>query len=404
MTRASQLKKHPKTRLPVWMAGGIILMAAGLLLGAVEIGLRLGGYGAVRLRAQFPQTYAQVRELQCIYADIGARAVREAGTVLYRYKPVTTALYSINSLGIRAQEVPPTRPPCAFRVMVMGGSTVWGPRVADNATIPQRLEVRLRAALSAHHVEVYNCGVEGFLFQQEAALAQRLAERIQPNLVIFYHGANDVRSAFLYGYQRLSPFEHDSETYFARGRQRGMLHRVRGAIMTSRLAQLARDVRSRLMQWIRPARNATTFERSPRTLLSPQQKEQRQADLVAGYVSDKAAVEAFFAQRGVPVLFLLQPRLATKAIKTDLEREYERDFEAANPGFADFVAATYSALQDQLPDVVDLSGIFDAEQGEIYWDVVHVNPKGNDIAAEAIFHVVEDKGLLSHRRRKSSAW
>jgi lysophospholipase L1-like esterase len=377
-------------------------MAAGGLLGAIEIGLRLGGYGDSRLRAQFPQTHEHVRELQCIYADLGARAVREAGTVLYRYKPVTTALYSINSLGIRAQDVPSSRPPCAFRVMVMGGSTVWGPRVADNATIPQRLEVRLRAALSAHHVEVYNCGVEGFLFQQEVALAQRLADRIQPNLVIFYHGANDVRSAFLYGYQRLTPFEEDSETYFARGRQRGMTSRVWDAIMASRLARLARDVRRSIMQWVGPAKGATSSERPPRTMLSHRQKQQRRNELVAGYASDKAAVEAFFAKRGVPVLFLLQPRLATKGTKTELEREYEQDFEAANPGFADFVAATYSALQDQWPDVVDLSGIFDAEEGEIYWDVVHVNPKGNDIAAEAIFHVLEDKGLLAHRRRKGA--
>jgi lysophospholipase L1-like esterase len=96
---------------------------------------------------------------------------------------------TVNSHGLRGDEIPPKRPD-DFRILAMGGSTTWGHKVDDDETWPVQLERRLREGGSAN-VQVLNGGVSGWGLEQiRLALAHRYLAALEPDLVLIFSGWN----------------------------------------------------------------------------------------------------------------------------------------------------------------------------------------------------------------------
>lgn len=105
----------------------------------------------------------------------------------YRNKRV-----SINSLGLRGEEITRQKPPNVYRVVCVGGSTTFGIYVKDAYTYPLFLEGELRRRLEADQIQVVNSGL---VCATSAESLHRMFTEIlplDPDMIVIYHGINDV--------------------------------------------------------------------------------------------------------------------------------------------------------------------------------------------------------------------
>ncbi len=99
---------------------------------------------------------------------------------------------NINSYGLRGPE--PREPKPATRIWVLGGSSSYDVHAPDDAsTWPARLEAGLLG--SGHDVEVLNGGRPGEVLMGSWDQLLEHRQALQPDVVILYHGPNDIRQA-----------------------------------------------------------------------------------------------------------------------------------------------------------------------------------------------------------------
>ena len=108
-------------------------------------------------------------------------------------KPFKGDHINIEKNGLR-RTVNLIRQPAQHRILVLGGSTVWGWGVRDAATIPSYM-----SQYFAQHnfpIEVVNLGQLGYVNMQNliTLLMHHLLDK--PSLVIFYEGLNDVLTSY----------------------------------------------------------------------------------------------------------------------------------------------------------------------------------------------------------------
>lgn len=106
-----------------------------------------------------------------------------------RYRGPATS----NSHGFRGPEISEPKPEGRTRVVCLGGSTTYGYAVDDDATYPVRLQQALAAARPGLDVEVINAGLESYTLLESLANLKHYVLPLQPDVVVVYHGANDVR-------------------------------------------------------------------------------------------------------------------------------------------------------------------------------------------------------------------
>lgn len=101
-----------------------------------------------------------------------------------------------NALGFRGPETTWEKPPGTYRVLCLGGSSVYGIGPSSDATNwPTRLEMHLNEAKPAKRVEVINGGCQGYSsFEMSINLALR-GVSLSPDLVLCYEAINDMRCA-----------------------------------------------------------------------------------------------------------------------------------------------------------------------------------------------------------------
>jgi len=99
-----------------------------------------------------------------------------------------------NSLGFRGDEVALAKAPGTYRIVCVGGSTVYDTEIEDyHASFPAQLQVCLREG-GHPEVEVVNGGVGGYTsFETLVDVAMRVLE-LAPDLLVIYHNSNDVHA------------------------------------------------------------------------------------------------------------------------------------------------------------------------------------------------------------------
>lgn len=102
---------------------------------------------------------------------------------------------AVNSLGFRGPELAPAKGPNTLRVWCAGGSTTFDICVSrDEAAWPAQLQRALAAASPGVKVEVINAGVPGEVLATNLRDFNRLADRLQPDVLVIYQGPNDLRN------------------------------------------------------------------------------------------------------------------------------------------------------------------------------------------------------------------
>jgi hypothetical protein len=97
-----------------------------------------------------------------------------------------------NAFGFRGRDVPETKKPGAFRVLLLGDSQGFGWGVREESTIAAVLEAGLTRDLGGRTpVEVLNAAVTGYGTDQELLLFRRWGRRLTPDVVLVVYYEND---------------------------------------------------------------------------------------------------------------------------------------------------------------------------------------------------------------------
>ena len=123
--------------------------------------------------------------------------------VYFRQKPFRGKTITIDDDGLRTTWQSPRSPRDrgerrSVKILMLGGSSLWGFGARDDQTIPSLLARSLHE--KGWRVELKNLAEIGYVSTQEViALTRELQAGYRPDLVIFYDGVNDTTSALLEG-------------------------------------------------------------------------------------------------------------------------------------------------------------------------------------------------------------
>ncbi len=181
------------------------LLVAGLLLS-----LPLAE-GAVRLRARLQRV--SVEEARRRYLGRGStdpaflphpslgRALRPGACFVHRNYLDLEVPWRINALGYRGEEIALPKPPGRTRVLCLGASTTFCGENPDGKTYPDVLGRRLREARPDLDVEAVNAGVPAYTSVETVIDFSLRGQTLEPDLVVLYHGVNDVNAALAPGFR-----------------------------------------------------------------------------------------------------------------------------------------------------------------------------------------------------------
>jgi len=183
----------------------------------VAFGEQLQGARLAKLTQQFA-LIALMIVLPLLFLEIGLRvyfgvfgseqqrisylySVDEALALTNRYIGLPYVNYGLapdysqhNSLGYRGGEFEIPKPEETYRIFTLGGSTTYGTGVATDETYPAQLQQILRDEYGYMNVEVVNAGVESYASHDSLANLTYHVLDHEPDMVIVYHGINDVRA------------------------------------------------------------------------------------------------------------------------------------------------------------------------------------------------------------------
>jgi lysophospholipase L1-like esterase len=261
----------------------------------------------------------------------------------------------VNSAGLRGADAaePRTRP----RLLVLGDSIAWGLELADDATIPARLEARL--AERGYAVEVLNAGVSGYGTVQEARRLEVLAPRLEPEHVLLLVCVNDFDPPDL--------LPEGIVRYAHRNAADGALQRVHGAVKSPAVHRLLMS-RSHLYRLLHGAL-------AQRRGGGAGGEEPAREPTLAGVLAGLDRIAAVAAQRGIDVTVAVLPFLDGPETNAPHLVRYEAVLAAARArGF----------------DTVDLVPVLlgELERGSgplaLPDDRIHPNAAGADLIARTI--------------------
>jgi lysophospholipase L1-like esterase len=98
---------------------------------------------------------------------------------------------SINSLGMRGQEIKLQKAPGQIRILAVGDSFTFGYGVSDRDTFPEELNQLLKKNFPSQDIQVLNLGVSGYGSADEALVIKHKAAAYSPDLVIIGYVLND---------------------------------------------------------------------------------------------------------------------------------------------------------------------------------------------------------------------
>jgi hypothetical protein len=345
--------------LPGGWITGIILSVVSLLMALLllEVGIRCLGLAPELTVLEIEKPY-------------GTFSWSENPVLRYEPKRGSTG---INSEGLRDREFSRVKPAGTRRIAVLGDSIAFG-FCNDGAAIPvenvfaKQLEVLLNQGSPRSQVEVINFAVSGYNTAQEAEMLRSKALKFDPDLIIVAVCLNDTWDA-----------SAELVAFKARGVQAtkiGGSDSIRNALGTT-LHGLAFRY-SHFFRWLE-LRLASQFS------LEARNESSKGSDVMlkgfsrirkdAGNIPVLAVIFPLFDGFGTYRHTDIHQRITTKAKST---------------GFG--VLDLLSSYQRYSLAGADLQGVCNRE---------HPNELGHKVAAEEIFRVIQDSGVLSSEEESS---
>ena len=102
---------------------------------------------------------------------------------------------TINNLGFRGEEFSLEKLEGVYRIVMLGGSTMFGHgATSDQTTIPGYVQELFQNYNNEYQIEIINGGVQGADSNYEVKIIENKIMNYSPDMVIVYDGWNDLRA------------------------------------------------------------------------------------------------------------------------------------------------------------------------------------------------------------------
>jgi lysophospholipase L1-like esterase len=315
-------------------------------------------------------------------------------TVYQNFPSQHTATFNINSRGLRdGEDVEKDLRP---KVIFLGGSATFGYGAKTDAdTIPAIVQ----QSIESHHI--INGGVIGFLSGQELTYLVTDLIDYKPAVVVAYDGWNDVfegtnspaRAGTRLGLNNNFYFMEDelANNYRAQVSPLSSLSRFFGTLSGKSL------VLQRFNQAIANRRKRGTT-RTIRNLPATNQQDLLNS-IVATYVNNVRKMALFTRASGAEFLVVFQLEVGQRANLTAEEREIMNTWTIGDSTYNDLLPALYRDFLTQVKPLLTREGVtwvdanesplYQADPQTLFFDPVHTNRHGNEIAAQFIIEKLQ---------------
>lgn len=368
----------------VGTAGVLALFFGAVALVLVDLlyGLRTrGGFSGDLQSIPYYASKEWTAQFMADQDRISSSKTRYKPFVIWQRPPYASATVNVDDAGRRV--VPGAA--CgegAIRIFFFGGSTMWGTSAPDEGTIPACF-LRIADPHVTRPLCVRNYGESAWNSTQcVIALIQAIQRGEIPDLVVFYDGANDLTWTFGNDTpMRHGQYERIAEVFNSTGRGRGHAGlRVVSPVGILRL--LAPNMMAD--RDLRRQGGTGPSDRSPAHL------EALAGEAMDVHRANRRLVQAMADAYGFRCHFFWQPFLVYGR-KPPAEGE-KRILEVGSGWarhFGPFAAhANARVAADAGPTFTDLSSIFAKLPQQIYTDMVHITPEGNELVAQRIFEAL----------------
>ncbi len=312
--------------------------------------------------------------------------------VYWRTKPHHGKHVNINEAGLRrVWNGTPSPAPGQLKVLMFGGSTLWGVGARDDFTIPSFVSRMLTTQLDTG-AWVTSLAESGHTSTQEViALMLALQKGNVPDVVVFFDGVNDSFSA--------------------------LQNRVAGLTEneSNRVAEFNSLKRFTWRQAIEHlALYKTIAARARRHVGAPPVTDALARAVVDVYLQNISIVDALAKRFGFRTFFFWQPTVFSKKHLSQREQQWYgapsgTEFMIRGPGrllwgnSASILPKAYDAFRERIrtnrpENVYDLSGVFDEVGSTIFIDEWHIMETGNEKIAEQITQVLSRELVRGGRR------
>lgn len=287
-----------------------------------------------------------------------------------------------NELGFRDRPVEP-RKPNELRILLLGGSTVWGLGASSTeATVAGVLERLLNDGTAKSSHRVMSGAFTGWSSRQERVALLELFVIFMPDLVIALTGYNDLMTMVAGGagefLQRPESVELGNAVE-ANLRPMSTFRAIKKVGGTLGIWRLVVYLRERATVWA-PSGRLAAYERAV-----AEREMARIADLYTGLAE-------FLDRRGSRLMVVLQPELYTTGKPLTVEemevrQRYFSRIKDIAPVFRRYRADLLRALLDSRMrgfSVTDLQTVFDGHTRPVFIDDCHFNDEGYRIIAEGL--------------------
>lgn len=287
-----------------------------------------------------------------------------------------------NELGFRDRPVEP-RKPNELRILLLGGSTVWGLGASSTeATVAGVLERLLNDGTAKSSHRVMSGAFTGWSSRQERVALLELFAIFMPDLVIALTGYNDLVTMVAGGagefLQRPESVELGNAVE-ANLRPMSTFRAIKKVGGTLGIWRLVVYLRERATVWA-PSGRLAAYERAV-----AEREMARIADLYTGLAE-------FLDRRGSRLMVVLQPELYTTGKlltveEMEVRQRYFSRIKDIAPVFRRYRADLLRALLDSRMrglSVTDLQTVFDGHTRPVFIDDCHFNDEGYRIIAEGL--------------------
>ena len=311
--------------------------------------------------------------------------------VMFGGKPNTTIVNEgseeqLNHLGYRGPAPEMPKPEGEFRVFILGGSSVLN----GSPPIGQILEERCREQ-GFSETEVYNFGVISSVSSQELARVVFEISGMEPDLVIFYNGSNDLfqplewdpRPGYPFNYLAFEfnptlasdPSDYPTFAMFAYGSN--ILRKVFQPWFVEAFVPL--DEIRREANW---------------------KSDAWQTEIAEIYTRNLLLADNFSKSIGARFMGFFQPVVYFKDELAEEEEEFGNKPDERKHAFKmrDKVLASMDKLRKTSSlKAIDASSFFEREEEVVFTDYVHTNQKAKKSMAGFIFEKLIEHGMLDRK-------
>ncbi len=292
------------------------------------------------------------------------------------YKPLKNNYVNINNQGFRSYDFNQKKNKGEKRIIILGGSTVFGYNVADKNTISNLVEKKYKN----QNVKVFNLGMNNFDFEDQINLLSIFFKELNPDIIIFYHGINN-----LYGVYGQLLKDTQNKTYF---KNIDTLNKFEKRILLIKEYLKKKTIYMILFTYYKkhfPYEIDKNFENY---------NERINYYVNKNYIDLYKKTEKEFCNN-IKCFFLLQPNVLHKKNRTFYENLLFNQFLANYPLIDTVYSDFYNKIiKKENENICDLRKIFNKKNENIFFDEVHVNGTGNLIISKEIYNIINNKSKI----------